>query len=345
MATPIEHDGVRQMLKHIWELPSQLQYCLEQDMETFGVINGVKNVVVTGMGGSAIGGDVLRCCMERVSTVPVMVNRDYRLPSFVGRDSLVMAVSYSGNTEETLESFEDGCGRGAKMVAVTTGGELETMAKDRGVPLVKIPSGLPPRAALGYLFAPMALLIEKWGLARGFTPGIRETIDLLREMREELSSEDENLARNLARELKDRIPVIWTAGSFLEVTGIRWKGQINENAKAPAYCNRFPELNHNEFTGFEGPVELTKKIRVVVLTDRDLSQRMINRIRSTVDILRDRVDGFSTVTARGESDVARLFSLMYVGDFTSVYLAASYGVDPVPVTLIEELKSRLKAVS
>ena len=186
---------------------------------------------------------------------PVLVSRDYRLPGFVGRDSLVLAVSYSGNTEETISAFEDARAKGAQIAVVTTGGQLGSLAEKAGIPLITIPAGLPPRSALGYLFSPLALIVEKIGLADSMMYELRETTAVLKEIREEIYADEPdeaNPALKLARELKDCIPVIWAAGSDLEVAAMRWKGQINENAKAPAYYNRFPELNHNEFTGLNG---------------------------------------------------------------------------------------------
>lgn len=339
-------EGVKQMLDYIHGLPDQLEYCLHQEYRIpITGKDGISNVVVAGMGGSAIGGDVLRCCLNFQASVPVIVSRDYHLPGFVGQDSLVLAASYSGNTEETLSAFKDAQARGAHIIAVTTGGELGSLAEKAGIPLIKIPAGLPPRAALGYLFSPLALLVEEAGLAEGLRSDLEETVGVLKELRNELFSEspdETNTAVKLARELQECIPVIWAAGSGLEVAAMRWKGQINENAKAPAYFNCFPELNHNEFTGLEIPETLTKQIMIVILREREENPQTARRVQITREILGSRVKGFATVNARGKSRMAQLFSLMYIGDFTSVYLAAIYGIDPVPVSLIEELKKRLK---
>lgn len=336
--------GVKQMLDYIHGLPEQLEYCLEQDYR-IPIASGISNVVVAGMGGSAIGGDVLRCCLNTRKSVPVLVSRDYRLPGFVGRDSLVLAVSYSGNTEETISAFEDATAKGAQIAVVTTGGQLGSLAEKAGIPLITIPAGLPPRSALGYLFSPLALIVEKIGLADSMRYELRETTAVLKEIREELYADEPdeaNPALKLARELKDCIPVIWAAGSDLEVAAMRWKGQINENAKAPAYYNCFPELNHNEFTGLECPETLTKKLAVIILRGGEENPRIGRRVDITREILSDKITKFLTVEARGRSRMAQLFSLMYTGDFVSAYLAAIYGIDPVPVTLIEALKKKLK---
>lgn len=340
-------EGVKQMLGYIQGLPEQLEYCLQQEYQVPGIENKrISQVVIAGMGGSAIGGDLLRCCLNSRVSVPVVVSRDYRLPGFVSPDTLVLTASYSGNTEETLSAFQDAQVRGAQIIAITTGGELGIQAEKLGVPLIKIPAGLPPRAALGYLFSPLAILVEELGLVEGLRSELRETITVLRQIRDELYSEfpdQSNPAFNLAQELNECIPVIWAVGPGLEVAAMRWKGQINENAKAPAYYNCFPELNHNEFTGLEIPAGLTRQIAMVILQDGEENPRTVRRVEITREILGDRVKGFSTVNARGKSRMARLFSLMYTGDFVSTYLAAVYGIDPVPVNLIEELKKRLKS--
>lgn len=344
MISGVHAKGVKQMLEYIHGLPDQLEYCLQQEYR-ITIAGGISNVVVAGMGGSAIGGDVLRCCLSTRKSVPVLVSRDYRLPGFVGRDSLVLAVSYSGNTEETISAFENARAKGARIIAVTTGGHLGSLAEKAGIPLITIPAGLPPRAALGYLFTPLALMAEMAGLADGIRDEIRETAAVLKEIREELCADDpdgSNSAFELALELKDCIPVIWAAGSDLEVAAMRWKGQINENAKAPAYYNCFPELNHNEFTGLEGPEMLTKRIAVIILRGGNEHPRIGRRMDITREILNDRITKFLTVKARGRSRMAQLFSLIYTGDFVSTYLAAIYGVDPVPVNLIEALKKRLQ---
>ncbi len=339
--------SVKEMLDHIRTLPEQLEYCLQLDYNDAVVLpkKDIKNVVVAGMGGSAIGGDVMRCSLGQEMPVPVINNRDYHLPSFVGKDSLVFTVSYSGNTEETLSCFREGLQRGAQMVAITSGGQLESLARESQVSLIKIPSGVPPRAALGYLFTPLALMVEQAGLVREIRNQVEETIGILKEMREELLALDPpeaNPAWKIALDIQDCIPVIWAGGSILEVAAMRWKGQINENAKAPAYFNCFPELNHNEFTGLEGPADITRRVAVIVLQDELQNPGIARRIKTTNDMLKDRIKGFNFVSSRGNSIMARLFSLMYAGDFTSVYLAQLYNIDPVPVDIIEELKKRLK---
>ncbi|RJQ27974.1 MAG: bifunctional phosphoglucose/phosphomannose isomerase [Peptococcaceae bacterium] len=308
-------------------------------------VEAVSHIVVTGLGGSAIGGDLLRVYCHDKIPVPVTVNRHYTLPSFVGRDTLVFAVSYSGNTEETLSAYEDARRRESAIVVITSGGKLKEMALRDGVTLITIPGGVAPRAATGFLFIPTLRVMEKLGFLPGMEGSIAAMIDHLRELWEKLKPETpvtENLAKQLAQKLFNRIPVIWGTSGSTEVVAQRWKGQINENTKAPAYWNMFPELNHNEIVGFQVPGELLKKLHVVMLRDDEDHPRVQKRIDITREIIKDRVGGISEVHASGEGDLSRLYSLIYLGDCTSVYLAALYGIDPGPVKVIEQLKQELE---
>ncbi|OPZ75491.1 MAG: bifunctional phosphoglucose/phosphomannose isomerase [Firmicutes bacterium ADurb.Bin456] len=305
----------------------------------------ISNIVVTGLGGSAIGGDLLRVYTASKMAVPVIVNRDYVLPQFVGPDTLVFAVSYSGNTEETLSAYSEARSRGASVVAVTTGGQLGELASRDGVPLIGVPGGISPRAATGFLFIPTLRVLQKLGLLEDSVDEITEMIDFIRTIREKLAPEApqaENQAKQLAQKLYNRIPVIWGSTGTTEVVAQRWKGQINENAKAPAYWNVLPELNHNEIVGFQFPRELLKKLHVVILRDERDHPRVHKRIEITRDVIKAVVDGCTEVWATGEGVLSRLFSLIYTGDYTSVYLAALYGVDPGPVKVIDHLKKELR---
>lgn len=307
-------------------------------------VRAFKAVVVTGLGGSAIGGDLLRVyCQERL-LVPVVVNRDYTLPAFVGDETLVFAVSYSGNTEETLSAYKNARDKGSAVVALTSGGKLKALAEQDGIPVIEIPAGLAPRAATGYLFIPMLTVLERFGMLSGLAG---EVAGLARELEAYAAAYgletpvEKNPAKKLALNFKDRIPVIWGASGTTDVVAQRWKGQINENAKAPAYWNVFPELNHNEIVGFEKPEELLRELWVVMLKDKGDHTRVGYRMEITRRIIAERVSGVTEVTSTGEGMLARLYSLIYLGDWASVYLAVLYGIDPGPVRVIDLLKGEL----
>jgi len=308
-------------------------------------INAISNIVVTGLGGSAIGGDLLRVYAAGKVPVPVAVNRDYVLPEYVGPDTLVFAVSYSGNTEETLSAYAEARTRGASVVAITTGGKLGEAAKKDGFPVIAVPGGISPRSATGYLFIPTLRVLDRLGLLPDVTEEITEMIDLIGDMRKKLgpaAAEAENPAKQIARKLHGKIPVIWGSAGTTEVVAQRWKGQINENAKSPAYWNVLPELNHNEIVGFEFPSEILRKIHVVILRDERDHPRVQKRIEITKEVIQNAVDGYTEVWASGKGVLARLYSLIYTGDFASVYLAALNGVDPGPVKVIDFLKRELQ---
>ncbi|OPX85450.1 MAG: bifunctional phosphoglucose/phosphomannose isomerase [Pelotomaculum sp. PtaB.Bin104] len=309
-------------------------------------IEAISNIVVTGLGGSAIGGDLLRVYAADKIEVPIIVNRDYVLPKFVGPDTLVFAVSYSGNTEETLSAYAEARARGASIIAITTGGKLGELAKKDGIPVVGVPFGVSPRAATGFLFIPTLRVLSRLGLLPEVTDEITEMIDYIRKLSRVLGPEAEsreNQAKQIAATLFNKIPVIWGSAGTTEVVAQRWKGQINENAKAPAYWNVLPELNHNEIVGLQFPAEILKQLHVIILRDDRDHPRVQKRIEITKEVIQKSVGGFTEVWASGEGVLSRLFSLIYTGDFASVYLAALYGVDPGPVKVIDFLKQELQA--
>lgn len=334
------------MFASLGGLPVQCAEACRELAEQIGLpeIEAISHIVVTGLGGSAIGGDLLRVYAAGRCSIPVVVNRDYVLPEFVGADTLVFAVSYSGNTEETLSAYGEARKKGAPVIAVTTGGKLGEAAAGDGVPVIKIPSGIAPRAATGFLFLPTLRVLQRLGVLPGKVDEITEMIALLKDLRKKLAPEtpaEENPAKQIARKLHRKLPVIWGAAGTTEVVAQRWKGQINENAKAPAYWNVLPELNHNEIVGFQFPLEILNQVHVIILRDEHDHPRVHKRVEITRDLIKDVADGCTEVWASGGGTLARLYSLIYTGDYASVYLAALYGVDPGPVTVIDHLKKEL----
>lgn len=332
------------MLEAAWNLPEQCAqaWSLAQD-PPLPPARDWRQIVVTGLGGSAIGGDLLRVFAGDKLGIPVLVNRDYTLPWYVDRNTLVFAVSYSGNTEETLSAYDQAREREASIVAVTTGGRLGQRAEEDGVPVVRVPGGIAPRAATGYLFLPMAAMLERLGMLFNMGAEVEGTAEHLRELRRRYGPETpvrNNSAKQLALNFQNRLPVIWGASGTTEVVAQRWKGQINENAKAPAYWNVFPELNHNEVVGFEQPEELLSRLWVVLLHDEADHPRVRLRMKITREMVK-RAAGITEVQSSGPNPLARLYSLIYLGDYASMYLAALSGIDPGPVRVIDYLKSEL----
>lgn len=307
-----------------------------------------ENVVILGLGGSAIGGDLVRALLAPTAGIPIQVVRGYDLPAYVSGKSLVIASSYSGNTEETLTTAALAEERGARLVAITTGGELGKRAAEKGWPMIRIPGGLSPRAAIGYSFVPLLVLMERLGIAGPLGEDLAEAAGVLEAQRDRYGLDvpyDENPAKQIALAFKGKLPLVYGAQGPSGVAAYRWKTQINENSKAPATWNEFPELNHNETVGWETPDEVTRAMEVVVLRDRRDNPRVQARIEVTTrEIMEARVSGIRELWAEGESAVARLFSLIYPGDFVSYYLAVLYRVDPTPVRMIDLLKNRLAAL-
>lgn len=333
------------MLGAIYGLPDQLPAALAYT-RTQGVrlgTEGLLQIVITGLGGSAAGGDLLRGYAAAACKVPIFVNRQYELPAFVGPATCVIAVSYSGNTEETLAAYEEARARGAQTVVITGGGELLRRAERDSVPHVVVPTGLQPRAALGYLFVPALLLLADSGLIPEVDEELSETVEVLHRLRGLLAPDTptaHNPAKQIACHLHGKIPVIHSTAGLTEAAAYRWKTQINENANSPAYAHVYPELNHNEIVGFDVPGAALELIRVITLRARDLHPRIGKRIEITTQELLGPCNGVE-VRAEGESPLAQLFSLLYVGEYLSAYLGLSYGIDPTPVQKIEQLKRRL----
>jgi len=297
-------------------------------------------LVVAGMGGSAIGGELLRDWLFGSSPIPIHVSRGYQLPSFIDEMSLVFAVSYSGNTEETLSSFQDAVSRGCRTIAVTSGGRLGEMSARHGVPCLRLPRGLAPRAALPYLFLPLALILDEMALVSGLEKELEEALRVLRGLRREVAPETpqaDNPAKLLALSLSHTIPVVYAPRGYSGVA-LRMKTQFNENSKVPAYRAVLPEAFHNDVVGYEGPRELLGSLSAVFLRDGEEDPRL----RAKMDVMRGLLEGrvrvLREVWARGEGRLARVLSLVFLGDVASTYLAVLYGVDPTPVESISMIK-------
>ena len=322
-----------------------------QAVESLGLDAGdLDGLVLCGMGGSAIGGDLVRGLVEPTAPIPFLVNRGYRLPGWVGERSLVVASSYSGGTEETLSAFEEARERGARVLVVTSGGQLLEHAKADGIDHVVIPGGLQPRAALGYSLGVVLRLARALGLAELADGEVEAALDAARQ-RAERHDQDQDGSReagaaNPARDLSERwvgaLPVVYAGVGLLEAVGMRWQTQINENAKHPAVGNVFPELDHNEIMGYEsGPPEVLGQMQVVVLRDADDHPQIGKRVDATRDLVQDAVGGWTEYASEGDSRLGRMLSMIQLGDAASFWLAVRKGVDPTPVETIQQLKKTL----
>lgn len=296
-------------------------------------------VVVTGMGGSGIVGDLL----SRLVDLPVDSNRGYYLPGKTRSDDLLIAVSYSGNTEETLSALRDGLRRGMKVVCLSTGGKMVDFCRRESVPLIQIPTGHQPRASTGYMLFPLLEIFDEAGLAG--TLDLDKLIEEIKNLAETWNSEVEtkdNPPKRLAREFKRKIPIVYGTKGNTEVVAYRWKTQINENAKQPGFWNVFPELNHNETVGYELGSELMENGKVIMLKNGMELERNKLRMEIMEDLFSDEGIEYSVVRAPEGDKFTRIIGQIYFGDYFSTYLALLNQVDPSPVRLIESFKSRLK---
>ncbi len=317
--------------------------------EEFRPNRPVLSIVVSGLGGSAIGGDMLRCLLEEYGDVPCVVNRDYGLPGFVGKETLVLAASYSGNTEETLAAYDQARERRAQIVCITSGGELAKRAERDGVLVCRIPGGQPPRASTGYLFFPaLALLMRRGMFDRDLRPDIEETLDVLARLRVECDPEtptERNHAKQLALALHNRIPIIYGSQGYRGTVAVRWKCQFNENAKVHSFANVLPEMNHNEILAWTLASRQAPAWSVVFLREpeeKSSSSRIARRVEITRAIIGEAAEHHD-VWAVGHSMLARMFSLLYLGDFVSVYAALLQRTDPTDISGIDRLKAELAA--
>jgi glucose/mannose-6-phosphate isomerase len=303
-----------------------------------------KVILVTGLGGSAIGGELVRSIAEMQLKTPIIVNRNYDLPGFVDASTLVFACSYSGNTEETLSAYKQSRQAKASIVCITSGGQLESMAVADGYPVVPLPGGFPPRAALGHALIMLLAAMQAMQIMPNLDKSIQESIDLLKRLRDQYGTENpesKNPAKALAGSMYGKIVAIYGSNGIMEAAAYRWRSQIAENAKNLAFHHVLPEMNHNELVGWLYPKEVLRKVGVVFLRDRGEHPQTKRRFDLTKDLIGDKAGALREVWSEGESLLARVLSTVYLGDFVSLYLAYLNTVDPTPVDVIDYLKKNL----
>ncbi len=300
-------------------------------------------IIISGLGGSAISGDLLRSSCVYESPVPVFINRNYRLPHFADKHTLVILSSYSGNTEETLSSYEEALSRKCNVICISSGGKLSLLAENNKHLLIKVPGGLQPRCALGYSFFPLLILFTKLELIRDKTFQVNSIIKRLksRSLQYSAMDENENNALKIANYLVGKIPVIYSSIDFFDIVNLRWRGQLSENAKTLAYGNYLPEMNHNEIVGWQENPELLKKIGVIALRDAEDNEPIKKRMEITLNIIKPLASLILQVEGEGESLLERIFDVIYLGDWMSYYLALINKTDPTPVEKINYLKNKL----
>lgn len=342
----IERIDKQGMYGLIYDFPRQLVegthlgHIVDLNLENFAP----ENIILAGMGGSAIGGDLIRSYLVYELKIPFLVCRNYNLPKLVNDKSLVFVSSYSGNTEETLSAYQEAKTKNAKIIAITSGGILLDECREDGFPFILIPQGFPPRAALGYSYAPVMVILSRLKLIGNKLEEFEKTINFLEGKRTEYSKErkkKQNLAKSLALELYGKIPIIYSSADYFDAVGYRWKGQLCENSKVLAFNNCFPEFNHNELVGWKVLDHIRGKLIVILLKDKEDHPRIQRRMKIVKDIIKKEKVKVIEIESQGENLLSRIFSLIQLGDFTSFYLAILNGEDPTPVKVIDYLKRKL----
>lgn len=296
-------------------------------------LTDVHNITVAGLGGSAFGAEIVKNYVATFCAVPVTICREYTIPAYVGKNTLFLACSYSGNTEETLSAYDQAMAQGAEVVCITSGGKLAENAKANGNNLITIPGGYPPRAAAGFAVLQQLQVL----LAYGLIPEYRADIAAAQAVIDGFADHDAALA--LAKGLRQHYPILYTSGE-LESVAIRWRQQIEENSKQLCSYHIIPEMNHNELVGWTHPSEIIGKFAVVFIRGA-----MHQRVKYRFDLNKQVVERYTSSTfdieAKGDGHLAQIFYLLHFGDWVSYYLALENDVDPTPVAVIDFLKNAL----
>ena len=347
----VDPDGMFELIR---EFPEQCETALRIGLEFQPKSAPPKfdHVLFAGMGGSAIAGNMISALLADTPVV-FATSREYNVPAWVGPNTLLLAASYSGETEETRSCYEAARRKGAYIVCVGSGGSLSQSSEKDGYAVIRIPGGQPPRSAAGYMFVPMLIALGKLGVTSDWTGGLRSAIVALKATREKLAPgvpESENYAKQLARFAFGKLPIIYGGPGVPFGVAYRWKCQINENAKQHAFCAEFPEMNHNEIEGWDGAIERSRKAGAKC---DDYAAFMLRskgeheRVAARMDILGKEILADASpkeVWLEGDTDLLRLMHGFYLVDYVSAYLALLNNADPMKIEYIGLLKQRLSAI-
>jgi glucose/mannose-6-phosphate isomerase len=332
-------------------MPEQLASAHESAAKAIGHralprIDDFDHIVFCGMGGSGVVGDAVVAVGTATLPVPAVVLKHYRTPAFVGPRSLVFAVSFSGDTEETVGNARAAVDAGARLITIAGGGALEALGRERGVLHLPVdPTIAAPRFALAAMVAPALVTLFKMGVLPEAHAGLVMAQQQLARRRDECRPEVEgarNPARELARRIDRTIPLVYGLGGLGAVAAMRWKQSVNENAKAPAFWNQYPELDHNEICGWGQHGDVTRQVFTLVELGHGMEDdRLLARAAATRALVEECVAQILQVEAAGEGRLAQLLDLIYLGDWTTVYLALAADVDPGPIDAITRLKDAL----
>jgi glucose/mannose-6-phosphate isomerase len=343
------HLDATDMMGRVLGFPAQMEAAWKIGADFSRTLSALRakkfdRVLVCGMGGSAIGGDLARSFLGERAGVPILSCRDYALPAGHARGALVIASSYSGHTGETLSAYDAARGAASAVVAITSGGELGARCARDGVPCCAIPGGMPPRSAIAFSLLPMLQVLRAVGVADFEEDEFREALEVVRERCDAYApARDGNAAIEVAQQLHGHTAFVYSAPALLEGVARRWACQFNENAKTLAHFAFFPELNHNEIVGWEVGEHIMSKAVIVSLEDREDHPMTRRHAHVGLSLMAPYAARIERLETPGGGRLARMLAMMLLGDFASVYLAYLNDVDPTPVKKIDALKKELAA--
>ena len=305
--------------------------------------NNIRNIIVVGMGGSAIGGDINQMLLKNDLSIPLIVSRNYFIPKWANKHTLVIVSSYSGGTEETLSAFKDALSKDCQIYGITTGGILSKELSSKDLDFTLIPSGLQPRAALAYSFVPMLYVFLHIGLIKiDLNKNLMNSIKLLKSVRDNYSLNDQkNPTWELSNKIFNTIPIIYGETDNTSIIALRWANQLSENSKMLAFCNEIPEFNHNEIVGWENNPNIIEQLSIIWLSDESDQERISIRQKISEKILESIVKNQFEISIHGSTRFERLLHLIHFGDWVSLWCAYIHGTDPSPVDKISRLKKEL----
>ncbi len=335
------------MFNNIFNFPVQLEHAMRisQGIHYKRNYDNINTVICAGMGGSGIAGDIAQLFLKSKLSIPLITVKNYTLPQWCNEHTLVILLSYSGNTEETLSCFNEALTKKSHIIGITSGGKLQQRLVAHNCDIICIPSGLPPRAALGYLSIPILYCLYHLGLfPTAPTDDLINTISLLKESRTLFSqANNNNPAYKLAQQIDNSIPLIYGETETTASIAARWRAQLAENSKIIASLHALPELNHNEIVGWQGNTELLKNVGIIWLLDDAMHPRNKLRYNFTKNIISDRAQYQCGVTSKGNSFMERMFYLIHFGDWLSFWLAIMHEVNPTTIVNISQLKTAMSA--
>ena len=317
------------MYSVLMDFPNQIRdgWKLAEDIK---VDKDIDRIIITGMGGSALPGEILKSYLWHFK-IPIEVNKNYSLPEYISSRTLVFAVSYSGNTEETIEAYRHAYRKNCKLVAVTSGGKLAELAKKIKKDLVLVKSGIQPRQAYGYLFFSILRILQNSGIVEKQDKEVDKLITVLKK------DIYKSKAKELSTRLFGKIPIIYTSQRLYAIA-YKWKINFNENSKIHAFCNYFPELNHNEMVGY---THKNGDYYCVIIKDDYDDRRIKKRMSITKDVISRKKIPALELNITGISNMVKIFSTIYIGDWVSYIIALKSKIDPTPVDIVEDFKKKL----